>query len=89
MGAIARFVGQEIRYNSWPFGTHGYEPFSAATIFERRFGDCKDKSILMRQMLKEIGVEAVPVLINAECGARERAARTRRWWASSTTASRT
>jgi hypothetical protein len=64
--AVARFVGQEIRYNAWPFGTHGYEPFSAATIFERRFGDCKDKSILLRQMLAEIGVEAVPVLINAE-----------------------
>jgi tetratricopeptide (TPR) repeat protein len=64
--AIARFVGQEIRYNAWPFGTHGYEPFSAATIFERRFGDCKDKSILLRQMLAEVGVQAVPVLINAE-----------------------
>jgi tetratricopeptide (TPR) repeat protein len=64
--AVARFVGQEIRYNAWPFGTHGYEPFSAATIFERRFGDCKDKSILLKQMLAEIGVEAVPVLINAE-----------------------
>ena len=64
--AIARFVGQEIRYNAWAFGTHGYEPFSAATIFERRFGDCKDKSILLRQLLAEIGVEAHPVLINAE-----------------------
>jgi len=64
--AIARFVGQEIRYNAWSFGTHGYEPFSAATIFERRFGDCKDKSILLRQLLAEIGVEAHPVLINAE-----------------------
>ncbi len=66
VAAIERFVAQEIRYNSWPFGTHGYQPFSAATIFERRFGDCKDKSILLRQMLKEIGVDAVPVLINAE-----------------------
>jgi transglutaminase-like putative cysteine protease len=66
VAAIARFVGQEIRYNAWPFGTHGYEPFSAATIFERRFGDCKDKSILLRQMLAEIDVEAVPVLIDAE-----------------------
>ncbi len=64
--AIARFVGQEIRFNAWTFGTHGYEPFSAATIFERRFGDCKDKSILLRQLLAEIGVEAHPVLINAE-----------------------
>jgi len=64
--AVARFVGQEIRYNAWAFGTHGYEPFSAATIFERRFGDCKDKSILLKQMLAEIGVDAVPVLIKAE-----------------------
>lgn len=64
--AIYRFVAQEIRYNAWSFGTHGYEPFSAATIFERRFGDCKDKSILLRQMLGQIGVEAVPVLIQAE-----------------------
>jgi hypothetical protein len=64
--AIARFVGQEVRYNSWPFGTHGYEPFSASTIFERRLGDCKDKSILLRQMLAEIGVSALPVLIRAQ-----------------------
>jgi hypothetical protein len=66
VAAIERFVAQEVRYNAWPFGTHGYQPFSAATIFERRFGDCKDKSILLRQMLGEIGVNAVPVLINAE-----------------------
>lgn len=64
--AIVRFVGQEIRYNAWAFGTHGYEPFSASTIFERRFGDCKDKSILLCQMLAMIGVDAEPVLIKAE-----------------------
>ncbi|MBL8858775.1 MAG: DUF3857 domain-containing protein [Planctomycetes bacterium] len=64
--ALVRFAGQEIRYNSWPFGTHGYEPFSAPVIFERRFGDCKDKSILLCQMLSEIGVAAHPVLIKAE-----------------------
>jgi tetratricopeptide (TPR) repeat protein len=64
--ALVTFVGQEIRYNSWPFGTHGYEPFSAPVIFERRFGDCKDKSILLCQMLSEIGVAAHPVLIKAD-----------------------
>jgi hypothetical protein len=66
IAAIARFVAQEVRYNAWPFGTHGYEPFSASTIFDRRFGDCKDKSILMRQLLAEVGVDAIPVLIKAE-----------------------
>lgn len=64
--SILRFVAQEVRYNSWPFGTHGYEPYSATTIFERRLGDCKDKSILLKQMLAEIGVAARPVLIRAE-----------------------
>jgi hypothetical protein len=64
--AIARFVGQEIRYNAWEFGPHGYQPYSAATIFERRFGDCKDKSILMVALLKLIGVEANPVVIKAD-----------------------
>ena len=66
VAAILRFVAQEIRYNAWPFGTHGYEPFSASTIFERRFGDCKDKSILLRQMLSMIDVEALPVLVRAQ-----------------------
>ncbi|MCE9595897.1 MAG: DUF3857 domain-containing protein [Planctomycetes bacterium] len=64
--ALTRFVGQEIRYNAWEFGPHGYQPYSAATIFERRFGDCKDKSILLVELLKEIGVEANPVLIEAD-----------------------
>lgn len=64
--AILRFVAQEVRYNSWPFGTHGYEPYSASTIFERRLGDCKDKTILLRQMLAEIGVAARPVLLRAQ-----------------------
>jgi len=63
--AVARFVGQEVRYNLWPFGTHGYEPYGAPTIFERRFGDCKDKTILLRVMLGHLGIEAVPVLLRA------------------------
>ncbi|MCC6408770.1 MAG: DUF3857 domain-containing protein [Planctomycetes bacterium] len=64
--ALARFVGQEIRYNAWEFGPHGYQPYSASTIFERRFGDCKDKSILLVELLKQIGVEANPVVIKAD-----------------------
>lgn len=64
--AIARFVGQEIRYNAWAFGPHGYQPYSAPTIFERRFGDCKDKSILLVELLKQIGVAANPVVIKAD-----------------------
>ncbi|MDF1836366.1 MAG: DUF3857 domain-containing protein, partial [Planctomycetota bacterium] len=64
--AIYNFVVTDIRYNAWEFGVHGYEPYSAAVIFSRGFGDCKDKAILLRVMLAEVGIEAWPVLILSE-----------------------
>ncbi|WP_419190612.1 DUF3857 domain-containing protein [Saltatorellus ferox] len=64
--AIYDFVVTDIRYNAWEFGVHGYQPYSAPVIFSRRFGDCKDKAILMRAMLSEVGIEAWPVLIQSE-----------------------
>jgi tetratricopeptide (TPR) repeat protein len=63
VAAIYGFVANDIRYNAWEFGVHGYQPYTAPVIFSRQFGDCKDKSILLRAMLSEIGVEAYPVLI--------------------------
>ncbi len=63
--AIYRFVTTDIRYKAWEFGVHGYQPYSTSVIFDRRHGDCKDKSILLNAMLGEIGVEAYPVLIYA------------------------
>lgn len=64
--AIYRFVTTEIQYKAWEFGVHGYQPYSTAVIFDRRHGDCKDKSILMNAMLAELGIEAHPVLIYAD-----------------------
>lgn len=60
------YVTTQIRYVAWEFGIHGYQPYRASTIFARRFGDCKDKSILMRTMLERLGIESHPVLIRAE-----------------------
>ena len=64
--AIYDFVVTDVRYNAWEFGVHGYQPYSAPVIFSRRFGDCKDKAILLRAMLSEVGIEAWPVLIQSE-----------------------
>lgn len=61
--AIYNFVANDIRYNAWEFGIHGYQPYTAPVIFSRRFGDCKDKAILLKAMLSEIDVESWPVLI--------------------------
>lgn len=63
--AIYDFVVTDIRYNAWEFGIHGYQPYSAPVIFSRRFGDCKDKAILMKAMLGEVGIESWPVVIRS------------------------
>ncbi|MDP7062786.1 MAG: DUF3857 domain-containing protein [Planctomycetota bacterium] len=63
VAAVYGFVANDIRYNAWEFGVHGYQPYTAPVIFSRQFGDCKDKSILLRAMLSEIDVTAYPVLI--------------------------
>ncbi len=63
--AIYHFITNKIRYDAnWVFGIHGYKPFTADTILNRQFGDCKDKSILMITMLKLLDVKAYPVMIN-------------------------
>ena len=64
--AIYDFVTSDIRYVAWEFGVHGYKPYDAKTIFERRFGDCKDKAILISTMSRAIGIETFPVLIALE-----------------------
>lgn len=41
----------------------GHRPHSAVDVFNKNYGDCKDKANLMRAMLKSLGIEAYPVLI--------------------------
>ncbi len=64
--SIYDFVVTDIRYNAWEFGINGYRPYSAPVIFSRRFGDCKDKAILLRALLGVVDIEAWPVIIRAE-----------------------
>ena len=63
---VYNYVATQIRYVAWEFGIHGYQPYNATTIFARRFGDCKDKSILMSTLLGKLGIESHPVLIRAQ-----------------------
>lgn len=41
----------------------GYRPHSAADVFAKNYGDCKDKATLMRALLKSLGIESYPVVI--------------------------
>ncbi len=61
--AICHYCGSEIRYVAVSYGAAGYEPHSATEIFQNKYGDCKDQTILLITMLKEAGINAYPVLI--------------------------
>ena len=68
--AIHRLVVQNTRYVGLEFGIHGYKPYKSTQVFERRFGDCKDKATLFVSLLKHVGIEADLVLLRTRRGGR-------------------
>ena len=61
--AIA-FAQGEIRYTGLDMGQNSHAPNPPELTIDRRFGDCKDKSLLLVALLAEAGIEAEPVLVD-------------------------
>jgi len=61
---VLEFVQNDIRYLSISLGENSHRPFPPEQVLQRRYGDCKDKSLLMVSMLRELGIEAYPVLVS-------------------------
>jgi hypothetical protein len=61
---VIHFVQDEVRYLGFESGVNSHKPHSPLQIYEQRFGDCKDKSLLLVSLLEAKGIEAYPVLIN-------------------------
>jgi transglutaminase-like putative cysteine protease len=60
------YVQDDIRYMGIEAGIGSLKPFHPNQVVKQRFGDCKDKSLLLVSLLKMIGVEkAYPVLVNS------------------------
>lgn len=66
--AALRLVQDKIRYLALQMGEGGYIPASADETWKRRFADCKGKTAILIALLKELDIEAEPVLINAYGG---------------------
>jgi hypothetical protein len=62
---VLRFVQDEVRYFGIEIGASTEKPADPSAVFARRFGDCKDKSLLFVTILRALGIEAHPVLVNA------------------------
>jgi transglutaminase-like putative cysteine protease len=62
--AIDNWVRKNVRYVAVYIGNGGLEPHSAESILDNRYGDCKDHVVLMEAMLRAVGIDSTPALIN-------------------------
>ena len=63
-----RFVQDKIRYVGLEMGSGSHRPVAPTKTMECRFGDCKAKSILLSAILRQMDIEAAPVLVNTYRG---------------------
>lgn len=59
-----RFVQDDIRYLAFEFGSNSHKPRSPSETLRLGYGDCKDKTALLMAILKLLGIESTPVLVN-------------------------
>lgn len=63
-----RMVQDDVSYLLNGLDGGNYLPQSPAETWEKRFGDCKAKSLLLTSLLRELGIDAEPVLVRTDVG---------------------
>lgn len=61
-----RLVQREVRYLGVEVGAGLHAPNAPDLVFKRRFGDCKDKTLLTLTLLKALGVPARAALVHTQ-----------------------
>ncbi|MFM5885010.1 MAG: DUF3857 domain-containing protein [Novosphingobium sp.] len=62
IAAALQTVQEDVRYQLIALGNGNYVPQSPAETWQKRFGDCKAKTLLLIAMLDRLGIAAEPVL---------------------------
>jgi hypothetical protein len=63
-----RFVQDDIRYVGIELGHGSFVPRQPVDVLRKRFGDCKDKTLLLTRLIQKLGYEAFPILVRSEGG---------------------
>jgi hypothetical protein len=66
VAAVLRLVQQQVRYLGVEIGAGTHMPSAPDAVWARRWGDCKEKALLMVTMLRALGIAAEPVLVNTQ-----------------------
>ncbi len=61
---VLRFVQDEVRYLSVSLGESSHRPKPPQQTLADLLGDCKDKTLLLTALLRELGFEARPALVS-------------------------
>ncbi|WP_143871272.1 DUF3857 and transglutaminase domain-containing protein [Catenovulum sediminis] len=61
--AVYRYLQTKIRYVFAHLGRGGYDPHKPEKVIEAGYGDCKDQTVLAVAMLRALGIEAYPALV--------------------------
>jgi hypothetical protein len=59
------FVQDKLRYTGIELGPDSYRPAAPVETFQKRYGDCKGKVVLLRFLLRQMGIESWPALVNS------------------------
>lgn len=60
------FVQENIRYLSISLAENSHRPHPPGEVLDKRYGDCKDKSLLLVHWLRRQGIAADPVLVSTQ-----------------------
>lgn len=66
--AALELVQEDIRYLLNGLDGGNYIPQDVATTWDKKYGDCKAKTLILLALLDELGIEAEPVLASVNAG---------------------
>lgn len=66
VAAALNYVQSNIRYLGIEMGTNSHMPSPPNETLNRRYGDCKDKTVLFISILKAMGIQVSPVLVGTD-----------------------
>ncbi len=62
--AMVDFSQKSIRYSGNEMGIYSHKPHLPDYVITNLFGDCKDKSLFLHELLKQINITSYPALLN-------------------------
>ena len=63
--AIVSIVQNDVRYMGIELGTYSHKANDPCKVYDQRYGDCKDKSLLLVSMLQRAGIPAEMALVHS------------------------